>query len=130
MFNFLMRSLPPDTVMAHARKVDAISVACVRSLLGLSHVDLETAEGIEFTERLFLSEGGMRLQSCARAADAAYIGHWALIGPAVQKMLPHVQLTDPATMSLKPLAALKATAERVGAAAVRRASSGLSKTCL
>ena len=117
MFNFLMRSLPPDTVMAHARKVDAISVACVRSLLGLSHVDLETAEGIEFTERLFLSEGGMRLQSCARAADAAYIGHWALIGPAVQKMLPHVQLTDPATMSLKPLAALKATAERVSAAA-------------
>ena len=117
MFNHQMRSLPPDTVIAHARQVDQISVSCLRSLLGLSHVDLETAEGIEFTERLFLSEGGMRLQSCARAVDAAHIGHWALIGPTVQKMLPGLQLTDPATMSLQPLSALKTTAERVAAAA-------------
>ena len=117
MFNHQMRSLPPDTVIAHARQVDQISVSCLRSLLGLTHVDLETAEGIEFTERLFLSEGGMRLQSCARAVDAAHIGHWALIGPTVQKMLPGLQLADPATMSLQPLSALKATADRVAAAA-------------
>ena len=32
-------------------------------------------------------------------------------------MLPHVQITVPATMSLKPLAELKATAERVSSAA-------------
>ena len=117
MFNHLMRSLPPDTVIAHARQVDTISVSCVRSLLALSHVNLETAQGIEFRERLFLSEGGMRLQSCERAADAAYFGHWALVGPTVQTMLPHLKLTDSATMSLKPLAALKATAERLEAAA-------------
>jgi len=59
----------------------------------------------------------MRLQSCERAADAAYFGHWALVGPTVQKMLPHLQLTDLATLSLKPLVALKVTAERLEAAA-------------
>jgi hypothetical protein len=117
MFNHLMRSLPPEKVIGHARQVDEISASCLRSVLGLTHVNLETAEGIEFKERLFLSEGGMQLQSCARAVDAAYIGHWARIGPTVQKMLPHLQLTDPATMSLQPLLALKTTAERVATAA-------------
>ena len=72
----------------------------------------------------------MRLQSCARAADAAYIGRWALIDAAVQKMLPHVQITDPATMSLKPLAVLKATAERVIAAAEEEGIKRVVKTCL
>ena len=132
MFNHQMRSLPPDTVIAHARQVDQISVSCLRSLLGLTHVDLETAEGIEFTERLlsiFLSEGGMRLQSCARAVDAAHIGHWALIGPTVQKMMPGLQLTDPATMSLQPLSALKARQSGWRPQRRRWPSSALSKTC-
>jgi len=57
MFNHLMRSLPTDTVIAHARQVDAISVSCLRSLLGLTHVNLETDQGIEFRERLSLRGG-------------------------------------------------------------------------
>ena len=57
------------------------------------------------------------MTSCARTADAAYIGHWALVGPTVQKMLPQgVSLTDEA-MTLPPLLALTAAAARVAGAA-------------
>ena len=120
MFTHLMRSLPPVTVEAHARQVDTIAVQCVTSLLALGHVDLESEEGRQYRERLFLpaaeANGGMGLMSCARTVDAAYLGHWGLVGPAVQKMLPRVDLTGQAAMDLPPLAALKRAAEKMAAA--------------
>ena len=117
MFNHLLRSLPPSAIAMQAREVDAISFDCVRSLLRLTHVDLDSEVGGEMRQRLFLPTGeeggGVGVMSCVRVADAAYIGHWALVGPTVSKMLPHLSLADPETMALQPLAELKLAAKRV-----------------
>ena len=114
MFTHLMRSLPPPVVEKHAREVDTIAVECVRRVLRLEHIDLEKEEGREFRERLFLCKGGMGMMSCARTADAAYVGHWALVGPAVQKMLPHTAIADMRTITSTPvLKELKAAADRI-----------------
>ena len=117
MVTHLFRSLPPEAVAAHARQVDTM-VDCARRVLDLQHIDLDSAAGIEFRTRISLAsaDGGLGLASCARTVDAAYVSHWALVGPTVQKMLPHVPLTETATMALPPLAALQAAALRVGAA--------------
>ena len=84
-------------------------------MLRLEHIDLEKEEGREFRERLFLSKGGMGMMSCARTADAAYVGHWALVGPAVQKMLlPHTAIADMRTITSTPaLKELKSAADRI-----------------
>ena len=112
MFTHLMRSLPPETVEMHARQIDTIAVECMRELLGLTHIDLDSAAGIELRERMFMQSEGLGMMSCARFLDAAYIGHWALVGPTVEKML-RVSLKDPATMALPPLIALQEAAKRV-----------------
>ena len=125
MFTHLLRSLPPSDVEMHARLVDDISVGCLRKLLALEHVDADSAAGHDMRDRMFLSaKQGLGLMSCARMVDAAYIGHWALVGPTVQKMLPLIALSDNATMALRPLAELTAAAARIKAVA---ASSGIKR---
>ena len=55
----------------------------------------------------------MGMQSCARAVDAAHIGHWALVGTYVHKMLPvpHLDITGSVMMQLQSLLTLKAAAD-------------------
>jgi len=113
MFTHLLRSLPPETVAMHARQVDDIATECARSILKLEHVKADSDAGRELQERLFLQTGGMGMMSCANTADAAFIGHWALVGPTVQKMLPHVPLVDANTMDLPPLVSLSEASTRV-----------------
>ena len=119
MFNHLLRTLPPDVVRQHARRVDGIAVECARKVLGLQHVPEGSEASIDMRERLFMHApgGGMGMMECAAVVDAAYIGHWGLVGPAVQAMLPKLALTEAATLQLAPLLALQKAAERVAAAA-------------
>ncbi len=83
-----LHTLPPEVTARHAREVDEIAVDCARNVLGLQHVpDASEATGSrDMRERLFMPRGGMGMMSCEKVADAAYIGHWGLVGPAVQVM--------------------------------------------
>ena len=121
MFNHLLRSVPPDATRRFAREVDATAVDCARKVLKLSHITPGTDQHGDMQTRLFLPKGGMGMQSCVAVADAAYIGHWGLVGPTVQKMLPHVSLVSPEVLQLSPLVALQGAAQRVSTAATASA---------
>ncbi len=63
----------------------------------------------------------MGMMSCEKVADAAYIGHWGLVGPAMQAMLPGIKFTEAATLQLSPLVSLQAATARVSAEATASA---------
>ena len=117
MITHLLRTLPPELTARHAREVDVIAVDCARNVLGLQHVLGDSEAGRDMRERLFMQLGGMGMMSCEKVADAAYIGHWGLVGPAVQAMLPGILFTNAATLQLSPLVALQAATARVSAEA-------------
>ena len=77
MFNHLLRTLPPDVVRQHARRVEGIAEECARKVLGLQHVPEGSEAGIDMRERLFMHApgGGMGMMKCAAVVDVAYIGH-------------------------------------------------------
>jgi hypothetical protein len=121
MITHLLRTLPPEVTARHAREANEIAVDCARNVLGLQHVSEASEAGRDMKERLFMPLWGMGMMSCEKVADAAYIGHWGLVGPAMQAMLPGIKFTEAATLQLSPLVSLQAATARVSAEATASA---------